>query len=281
MAFEIVFSDQLLSHHVHAHICYEMLYILEGEVSISIRGREYRAGAGDLVFLNQLEEHATRLVRAPYRRYYLLIPPHQMKAFHNDIHLLSVFRLHGGKFPYVLSTGDKKERFDFYFSLLMDAVDREQRYFDARVEALMTLILTEAQTIRPDMFTPVQQSGLLPIQEILDILDQEFASDFSLEALARRYHVSPGCLSAHFRKIVGMSPMQYVTQNRLTQAKRLLMQTDQSIQSIARQCGYGDMSNFSRRFKQQFQETPQQFRQSYHSAPRFPIAMDGKKDIES
>ncbi|MBE5783634.1 MAG: AraC family transcriptional regulator [Clostridiales bacterium] len=276
MAFEIVYSDQLRSHHVHAHVHYEMLYILEGRALITIRGREYEAQAGDLVFLNQLEEHATRLLQSPYRRYYLLIPPHHLKAFHNDLQLLSVFRLHGGNFPYVLNTGDRKERFEFYFSLLKETAEKKNRDQDARFEALMTLILTEARALQPDMFMPSVEMSLLPIQEILDILDQEFSEEFSLEELAHRYHVSPGCLSSHFRRQVGMSPMQYVTQLRLTQAKRLLLQTDLSVQAIAIQCGYGDLSNFSRRFKQQFQSTPLEFRKSYRSRPSFPMEGMGK-----
>ena len=116
MRLEIVYSDQLISHHMHTHVHYEMLYLLEGQVSMRIREKEYTAGAGDIIFLNQFEEHATRLLKSPYRRYYVLIPPHQLQAFHKDVQLLSVFRLHGGNFPYVLHTGEKKPLFDFYFS---------------------------------------------------------------------------------------------------------------------------------------------------------------------
>jgi len=268
---EIVYSDQLISHHMHTHVHYEMLYLLEGQVSMRIREKEYTAGAGDIIFLNQFEEHATRLLKSPYRRYYVLIPPHQLQAFHKDVQLLSVFRLHGGNFPYVLHTGEKKPLFDFYFSAMRECSRETGKYREMRLEALLTLILTEAQLLQPDMFQQPMESALLPIQEILDILDREYAGDFSLENLAQRFHVSPGCLSSHFRQHVGMSPMQYITQSRLTQAKRLLLQTEQSVQTIAVQCGYADLSNFSRRFKQQFQCTPLQFRQKYRSSPGFPM----------
>lgn len=260
MAFEIAYSDQALSHHVHTHLCYEMLYIQEGEVALSIRGRDYRARGGDLVFLNQLEEHATQVLHAPYRRYYLLIPPHSPGMFQPDMDLLSVFRLHGGEFPYVLSAGPRRDRFDFYFSLLLDAASRREDAWEIRAEALIALMLTDARVLRPDMFAANGGDGLLPIREILDTLDREFTGAFSLEDLARRYHVSPGCLSAHFRRYVGMSPMQYVTQSRLARGKRLLIRTDLPVEQIARECGYADQSNFSRRFRAQFQTTPQQFR---------------------
>ena len=108
--------------------------------------------AGSLVFLNQFDEHATRMISDVYRRYYLLIPPTQMRAFHNDARLLSVFRFHGEPFPYVLSVGADKPRFDTYFSLLRDAAERGGAYMDERIEALMTLVLADALALRPDMF---------------------------------------------------------------------------------------------------------------------------------
>lgn len=260
MPFEIVYNNRLVSHHVHTHMYYELLYVLEGAVQLTIRGKSYDAEAGSLVFLNQFDEHATRLVSSTYRRYYLLIPPTQLKAFHNDVLLLSVFRLHGEQFSYVLQTGAEKPRFDQYFAMLKDTADRGGPYMDERIEALMTLILTDAHTLAPEMFTAANTFSFLPMQEILDELDRSFSDKFSIQTLADRYHVSAGCLSSHFRQLVGMSPMQYITQSRLTHAKQLLLKTELSVMEIAHQCGFRDVSNFVRRFRQQFQLSPLQFR---------------------
>ena len=92
MPFTIVYSDQPTFHQAHTHVYYELLYVLEGAVRLTVRGRERRVEAGSLVFLNQFDEHATRLCGEIYRRYYLLIPPTQLQAFSRDTHLLSVFR---------------------------------------------------------------------------------------------------------------------------------------------------------------------------------------------
>ena len=262
MAFEIKYSDQPLAHDMHSHTYYEMLYVLSGSTVITVRGRDYACPAGSLVFLNPFDTHASHPCELPYQRYYLLMPLTQLKAFHNDVLLLSVFRFHGEQFPYVMQTGDHKARFDQYFSMLMDVQREGGSYADARVEALMTLILTDAQAMRPDLFTPVNQLSFLPIQDILNELDATFPEPFSLQELAKKYHVSSGCLSAHFRRIVGISPMQYVTQCRMHRAQLLLLNSELSITGIAQQCGYPDVSNFVRRFHTQFKCTPLQFRQA-------------------
>ena len=105
MSFKIVYSETPVSHCIHSHVYYELLYVAEGSVLIRIRNQEYRADAGSLVFINQFDEHATQTISDVYKRYYLLIPPTQLDAFHHDVLLLSVFRFHGEGFPYVLSVG--------------------------------------------------------------------------------------------------------------------------------------------------------------------------------
>ena len=50
--------------------------------------------------------------------------------------------------------------------------------------------------------------------------------------------------------------MQYVMLSRLNHAKVLLSQTELSVAEVAMQCGYGDVSNFVRRFRQQIGVTP-------------------------
>ena len=245
------------------HAYYEMLYVLSGSAAITVRSRDYECGAGSLIFLNPFDEHASRPLELPYKRYYLLMPVTQLKAFHNDVLLLSVFRFHGNQFPYAVQVGDLKSRFDNYFSMLMDVQQEGGSFSDTRMEALMTLILTDIHNMRPDLFIPTNQLSFLPIQDIMNDLDSSFCEPFSLQNLANKYHVSAGCLSSHFRKAVGISPMQYVTQSRLQRARLLLLNTELSIAAVSEQCGYPDVSNFVRRFHLQFQQTPLQFRQKH------------------
>ena len=44
MAFEIRYSQQPLNHPSHTHVYYELLYVLEGEVAMTIRGRDLVSG---------------------------------------------------------------------------------------------------------------------------------------------------------------------------------------------------------------------------------------------
>ena len=54
--------------------------------------------------------------------------------------------------------------------------------------------------------------------------------------------------------------MQLVTQIRLEEATFLLLASDQSIEEIARQCGFSSQKYFGQVFYRQFGKTPSQFR---------------------
>ena len=262
MSFEIQYSEKPISHGMHTHTYDEMLYVLDGAADITVRRRQFVCGPGTLIFLSPFDEHASHPRGLPYKRYYLLIPPTELKAYHNDVLLLSVFRYHGEQFPYMLETQDKKPLFDWYFQRLLEIQAEGGDYRDTRMDAVMTLILTEAQALRPDLFVPANQLSFLPMQDILNQIDASFTGPFSLTALARQYHVSPGCLSAHFRRAVGISPMQYVMISRMQRARQMLSHSELPVSVVARECGYPDASNFVRRFRQQYGQTPLQFRQS-------------------
>lgn len=272
MPCRVVYSDRLIAHNIHVHTNYELLYVTEGEVTMRIGREAYHLSSGSMIFLNQFEEHSTQLAGGVYRRYYLQIPPSSLPSIHDSPVLLSVFRLHGARFPYVLATGSAKPQFDAYFSMLLEAAQGDGAFREQRMQALLTLILTHAYELRPEMFAAEHSSMLISIRSILDELDRHFTEELSLTELADRHHVSLGCLTRHFREEVGMSPMQYITRSRLTLAKQLLMNTGQPVGEVAVACGFRDTSNFIRRFKAQFGCSPLQFRRT--NRPDVHIHMD-------
>ncbi|MGP4763372.1 helix-turn-helix domain-containing protein, partial [Klebsiella pneumoniae] len=69
-----------------------------------------------------------------------------------------------------------------------------------------------------------------------------------------------------FRQQLQQTPGDYLTQLRMQQARQLLQFSDLPVQRIAQLCGYTSASAFSARFRQQFQQKPQQYRELPPSA---------------
>lgn len=102
------------------------------------------------------------------------------------------------------------------------------------------------------------------VQEVLEIVRQEYQADLSLSTLADRLHVSKGYLSSLFKKQISLSVMQYITMMRMQKAQQFLSQSHQKVSEIAKAVGYHDVSYFGLIFKKVFGMTPAQFRNGEH-----------------
>ncbi len=83
-----------------------------------------------------------------------------------------------------------------------------------------------------------------------------------LGAISRAVGINRTKLSYGFQRLYGMSMSQFVTNHRLEEARRLLLETDMTVSQIALAVGYEHACNFSTRFKAQFNDTPRAFRSS-------------------
>lgn len=100
----------------------------------------------------------------------------------------------------------------------------------------------------------------LPVQKVVNYITTDLSVDLSLKALAGHLNVAPSYLSALFKKEMGITLTDYVSQQRIVHAQHLLLDTDFPIKSIAQQCGIADMNYFVRMFKRTVGITPKMYR---------------------
>lgn len=84
----------------------------------------------------------------------------------------------------------------------------------------------------------------------------------SIENLAALFGMSPRNFTRRFRRATNMTPLQYLQQQRLIEAKELLQNSSLRISEIAYRVGYLDVSYFTKLFKQFSSVTPKQYRTS-------------------
>ncbi len=85
----------------------------------------------------------------------------------------------------------------------------------------------------------------------------------SVSALAAELGVGRVLLHRTFKRAYGKSPRAGVTGNRLAAAAKLLTGSDETIASIAAECGYYDQSHFCRQFKAFAGMSPSGYRQAF------------------
>jgi len=80
--------------------------------------------------------------------------------------------------------------------------------------------------------------------------------------LAQSCQMSEKYFQQLFKSVYGVAPCEYIAQKRLQKARRLLVESDAPIGSIAQSCGYSSLYYFSRVFKSAVGESPSEYRKN-------------------
>ena len=98
------------------------------------------------------------------------------------------------------------------------------------------------------------------LNNIDNYITDNISSPIRLNMFAHTYNYSPDRFRHIFTEYTGVSPKKYLILKRLEYSKKLLKTTKMSITDIAHECGFYDVSQFSKMFKSTFLKTPTQFK---------------------
>lgn len=87
-----------------------------------------------------------------------------------------------------------------------------------------------------------------------------YAADWTVEKLARESSMSRSLFADRFKQYLDLSPMQYVTNWRMENARQVLIASDLPLDSIAEKVGYESAAAFSKAFKRTFNRAPGEYR---------------------
>ncbi len=134
-----------------------------------------------------------------------------------------------------------------------------------RVAALTQLFaayLVEKYTVAASK--KLDYRGGLPIRQlhkVEDYVGEHLAEDISVEVLAEQVELSPYHFSRVFKQATGLSPLQFVTRERITRAQQLIRETSRSLIEVALEVGYTSPSHFAQVFRRIVGVTPTEFRE--------------------
>lgn len=116
--------------------------------------------------------------------------------------------------------------------------------------------------VRKAVFTPeiVTTDGENPIDKAIIYIEENFSKDIQLETLANISHMSLQHFCRLFKEKTSMRPMEYLAGKRISEAKTMLIDTDELIENIGRAVGYNDRNYFGIVFKKLEGITPGEYR---------------------
>ncbi len=105
-----------------------------------------------------------------------------------------------------------------------------------------------------------------PLRDVQDHVRAAPAGDLSVEALARRAHMSTRNFARAFSREVGATPAAFVESVRLEHAKGLLEATATPVEAVAASCGFGTPETLRRAFARRLGVSPAQYRDRFRTA---------------
>lgn len=157
---------------------------------------------------------------------------------------------------WLYSTGSLHGSFDALLALL--ANDRGDHFAQLCAAHLLVSSPIQMRPVLPGTRRH-DDAAILAVQEWLESNPQ---ASMSLEQLASRFGFSERNLKRRFTLATGLAPHLYLQKVRIDRAKKLLISGALSVQQIAHQVGYENVSYFIRLFQREAGDTPAQWRKT-------------------
>ncbi|MFH9296984.1 GlxA family transcriptional regulator [Streptomyces sp. NPDC017520] len=104
-----------------------------------------------------------------------------------------------------------------------------------------------------------------PLREVQHWITQHPEADLGVDALAARARLSPRHFARAFRAETGTTPGRYVERVRLEHARRLLEDTADGVERVARASGYGTPEAMRRAFVRTLATAPAEYRRRFRT----------------
>lgn len=254
---------------MHSHSFSEIVVVLSGTALHVVGEQSYEIGAGDVFVINQASSHAFEQVRD------LVI----INFSYNERHLLfdkEDLRFMPGFASLFLTAPKLRERNGSVGMLRLDDSDRlflesiaemilrqtsqKNEGYETVVKLLFQTVIAflSAQYARVE---PTASQNLVVIADAFDYLEAHFSEELTVETLAAHLSVSPRHLERLFRQYCKETPLEHLTELRMSEALRQLAYTKAPVSEVASRCGFPDSSYFSRVFKSRYQVSPRRYRE--------------------
>ena len=99
-------------------------------------------------------------------------------------------------------------------------------------------------------------------EKTVHFLEKNFNQEITYSTLSNHLNFNSTYISRCFKKIYGLTPLDYLKKIRLKEAEFNLIHTDFTVEKIAFDIGFNSNSYFSRTFSKEYGLSPLQYRNS-------------------
>ncbi len=233
----------------HWHRQLEILAVTQGSLCAVCADTVQTVSAGELLFVNAYESHVGTAGEEGVTYHCLIVEP---CVWYDNLPNGSPASL-----P-VLNNHWNDETLFLLTDRLMAEFRGKEPGHELAVRAYLLLLFSRAQRHHATATRPAKPETR--IGEIMRYIHRHSTEKLSTRQLAEHFGFSLSYFCRYFKTTTGTTVLDYLTAVRLSNACRLLQQTDLPIHDVARHVGFSGTNYFVRQFHEQMGCSPLQFR---------------------
>lgn len=113
---------------------------------------------------------------------------------------------------------------------------------------------------------PIPDDAGLTLAPTIDWIVDNLCEPLTIEDMAAHAMMSTRTFMRRFRGAAGTTPLRFLLQQRVRHARRLLETTDEPIERIAQECGFGTAANLRLHFQRSVSTTPTRYRATFRTS---------------
>lgn len=246
----------------HYHDSYELYFFLGDNMQYFLGDRVFNLKKHDVIVVNRLTYHRTQysMSKDPARINVTFgkeimerIPDHDARTVLREF--LSTSKFIDGRSFEINDIGGSFEHLIYLCSKKEQTQMLEHRKRHVLFDILISL--SEVGDRPAKNPTNVDVDDMSKIVEYINVF---FNHEISLTIISEKFGISKFHLCRKFKETTGSLITDYVNRKRLTEAEKLLSNTDYSVTRISELVGFNNISYFIRIFKKMYDKSPGEYR---------------------
>lgn len=238
----------------HIHHFTELFYVLHGNGYFLVENEKFPVAENDLVIVNPNVSHTEMGGNEDPLEYIVLgisglvFKDEIMDTAYN----YSMHNFH-----------NCKDDFLFYLKMLVKEVDEKEEGFETICHNLLeSLVLNLIRRTHNKIAIAPSKKVTKECRFVEQYIDEHFTENITLQKLSELTFLNKYYLVHSFKEYNGTSPINYLINKRISEAKHLLETTNHSVAKIASAVGFSSQSYFSQVFKRETNMTPNEWRKA-------------------
>lgn len=239
---------------IHSHPYTELFYVTCGEGIFSIANNKISVKEGDFLLINSNVPHTELSSKQNALGYIVLGVENAEFVFEKEE---NGYFLHCRKPDLALKIRP-------IFKEIMSEKELGESYCEELCQCLLQTALCYLlkNTGGAVSVSQPNRSVSKECSEVKRYIDTHFKREITLDFLSVLAHINKYYLVHSFKRAFGMTPINYLQFRRISEGRRLLIETDMSISQIAQATGFSSQSSFTQCFKRTVNLTPTEFKKS-------------------